>query len=70
MENGPYYPSEFECDFVQSVHKFNTVSSAKSSGNTTAVVFAWLFAFVAIGAGAIAYNLYEKINRMNVNLAA
>eukprot|EP00957_Ditylum_brightwellii_P212195 15367057-Ditylum_brightwellii.AAC.2 len=59
---GPYKPSKLDCNFVKDVHKFsNIISNCGETGVSPAdVVWAWVFAFAALGASGFTHTLHDK----------
>lgn len=63
-----YYPNTYGCDFIKTLQKPGKMNGASSSSTSASKVFAGLFAATTIVLGGVAYYLFQKSKRANVEL--
>lgn len=65
-----YYPNTYGCNFIKSLHAPGKSARGAGSSVSAAKVFAGLFAATTVVFAGVAYYLYEKAKRGNVNLSS
>lgn len=65
-----YYPNTYGCDLISSLKAPGKMNGASKSSPSAAKVFAGLFAATTIVFGGVAYYLYQKAARANVDLSS
>lgn len=63
-----YYPNTYACDFIKSLKAPGKMNTSKSSVSASKV-FAGLFAATTVVVGGVAFYLYQKAQRNNVDLS-
>jgi len=69
-----YYPDTSACDYVDNIlpkmeRATRNVSTGKSSGSSSTVVLAWVFAATTLALGSYAFFLYRKLSRGKIDLS-
>jgi hypothetical protein len=63
-----YYKNTYGCSYIESLHAPG--KKASGSGVPASKIFAGLFAISTVVFGGVAYHLYQKARRTNVDLSA